>query len=261
MSAGTSIAIPEGYGGSTPAGIDVPLAPVGTPTGIDATDPTWNADAAAAIKQDLDPKWDSEAAEAVKQDLDPSWDSGSIAARVAAASPVPEIQDLDPYWNSPTATADGKAAANGQAADAMADANDAAAKEMASANAAAAAAEQRGQVPEDPTASDDPYANAPAPAVSEGAPAPAPEAPMDPYANAPAPTDGSQYQTATDDSCRSLVQSTNDYWCATTCAHDKSPTACPPDICRCGPGEEQNHQEKEEMRAAADTLPSSPGAA
>ena len=38
---------------------------------------------------------------------------------------------------------------------------------------------------------------------------------------------------ATDDSCKSLVTSTNDYWCATQCANDKGSVACPPTICKC----------------------------
>ena len=38
---------------------------------------------------------------------------------------------------------------------------------------------------------------------------------------------------ATDDSCKSLVPSTNDYWCATQCANDKGSIACPPTICKC----------------------------
>ena len=39
---------------------------------------------------------------------------------------------------------------------------------------------------------------------------------------------------ATDDSCKSQVTSTNDFWCATQCATDKSTVSCPPTICKCG---------------------------
>jgi hypothetical protein len=75
----------------------------------------------------------------------------------------------------------------------------------------------------------DPYWADPAPApatatADESAPAVA-------DATAVKPTAPHQ---ATDDSCKSQVTSTNDFWCATQCANDKSTVSCPPTICKCG---------------------------
>ena len=52
-------------------------------------------------------------------------------------------------------------------------------------------------------------------------------------AGKPAPAAADAKPEATDDSCKSLVTSTNDYWCATQCANDKGSVACPPTICKC----------------------------
>jgi hypothetical protein len=46
-----------------------------------------------------------------------------------------------------------------------------------------------------------------------------------------------------DSTCVSLSTSTNDYWCATTCATSHSPDVCPPSICKCGePAEASERQ-------------------
>jgi hypothetical protein len=70
-----------------------------------------------------------------------------------------------------------------------------------------------------------------------------PKMALDPYWAAPASASATTTadesapavaKQATDDSCKSQVPSTNDFWCATQCATDKSSVACPPTICKCG---------------------------
>jgi len=283
-SAGVDIPIYQPPPAATePAGLDVPLAPVGTPAGIDPdgiAKATYADDEKRKIPvQDLNPEWNAPAkvetsplpggnfaedemkkiAAIPKQDLNPEWNSD-------ATSPT-AVQDLDPFWSTPATTADAKAAAAQEVARVTAE-NDAAAKELEKVNAARpsvaetpvseAAPDVTGEeapstAPIGAVATADPYADAPAPAATADAPEPVA------VTSESAPSTPDELK-ASDASCRSLAPSTNDYWCATTCANDKSPSACPPEVCQCGPREEQDHEEKEEMRKAADSLPSSPGA-
>jgi hypothetical protein len=86
----------------------------------------------------------------------------------------------------------------------------------------------------------DAYANAPVPDTAKEPAAAA--SPVDTTISADAAVvDPLASIQTTDDSCRSLVVSTNDFWCATQCANDRSPTACPPEVCKCGSHEQEDH--------------------
>ena len=151
-------------------------------------------------------------------------------------------QDLDPYWNAPASAKDpvpaGLTEAPKQALDVGVPAG----------------------LPDPPAMALDPYWADPAPAASADEPADELAAR---YADEPAAAASlkpvAPHQT-TDDSCKSLVLSTNDFWCATQCANDKSTVTCPPDICSCGPVQQEDNKALEAQRASADTLPSAPSA-
>jgi len=177
---------------------------------VQALDPYWADPAGAnevpvpaglteAPKQDLDvgvPMGLRDGEEPPKQALDVGVPVGLRDGE------EPPKMALDPYWADPapapaTVTAD-------ESAPAVADAT--AVKPML-----------------------DPYWADPAPApatvtADESAPAVADATAVKPIA---------PHQT-TDDSCKSQVTSTNDFWCATQCANDKSTVSCPPTICKCG---------------------------
>jgi len=286
---GTDAPLPAGLdpNGPQPAALDWPsvsgeepepaakeVVPVGPP--VQALDPYWADPAPPAgltepPKQDLDvgvPMGLRDGDEPPKQALDvgvPVGDVG-VPAGLRDGEELPK-KALDPHWADtppPTASTDKLAASMDKlaAAPPSAEPVDVAAAPPSAEPVDVAAAPPLAEPVDELIAR---YSDAPAPVTAtadeSGNGERVPDEPYAVDATVPvAPAAAVAPRQMTDDSCKSQMTSTNDFWCATQCANDKSPLACPPAICKCGSQEQEDPEAMEAMRASADSLPSTPSA-